>query len=152
MLQRRFATTRSIHNIMKIRKIVRLSALKWQFQVIGTTSSKTLYKVDICNTPTCTCPKFVYCKHILFVMIFALRVEDEDKLNARHIGDEDVKSLLVDNIDKRYIKADEPVKLSGSKDYAKLLREHPSFSNEQLCTLQYKKSKTAKCAGCKTVI
>ena len=44
------------------------------------------------------------------------------------------------------------MKLSGSKDYAKLLREHPSFSNEQLCTLQYKKSKTAKCAGCKTVI
>ena len=59
-----------------------------------------IYKVDICNTPTCTCPdfqkngKFAYCKHILFVMIFALRVEDEDKLNARHIGDEDVKSLL----------------------------------------------------------
>ena len=89
---------------------------------------------------------------MLFFMIFAFWVEDEDKLNARHIGDEHVKSLLVDNIDKRYIKADEPVKLSGSKDYAKLLREHPSFSNEQLCTLQYKKSKTAKCAGCKTVI
>ena len=158
MLQRRVATTRSVHNIMKIRKIVRLSALKWQFQVIGTTSSKTLCKADISNTPTHTCPdfqkngKFVYCKHILFVMIFALRVEDEDKLNARHIGDEDVKSLLVDNIDKRYIEADEPVKSSGSKDYAKLLREHPSFSNEQLCTLQYKKSRTAKCAGSKTVI
>ena len=158
MLQRRVATTRSVHNIMKIRKILRLSALKWQFQVIGTTSSKTLSKVDICNTPTCTCPdfqkngKFVYCKHILFVMIFALRVEDEDKLNARHIGDEDVKSLLADNIDKRYIKADEPVRSSGSKDYAKLLREHPSFSNEQLCTLQYKKSRTAKCAAYKTVM
>ena len=54
-------------------------------------------------------------------MIFALRVEDEGKLNARHTGDEDVKSLLVDNIDKNYIKADEPVKSSGSKDYAKLL-------------------------------
>ena len=120
MLQRRVATTRSVHNIMKIRKIVRLSALKWRFKVIGTTSSKTLYKVDICNTPTCTYPdfqkngKFVYCKHILFVMIFALRVEDEDKLNAKHIGDEDVKSLLVDSIDKRYIKANDPVKSSGS--------------------------------------
>ena len=158
MLQRRVATTRSVHNIMKIRKIVRLSALKWQFQVIGTRSSKTLYKVDISNTPTHTCPdfqkngKFVYCKHMLFLMIFALRVEDEDKLNARNIGDEDVKSLLADNIDKRYIKADKPVRSSGSKDYAKLLREHPSSSNEQLCTLQYKKSRTAKCAGCKTVI
>ena len=158
MLQRRVATTRSVHNIMKIRKIVRLSALKWQFQVIGTRSSKTLYKVDISNTPTHTCPdfqkngKFVYCKHMLFLMIFALRVEDEDKLNARHIGDEDVKSLLVDNIDKRYVKADEPVKSSGSKDYAKLFREHPSFSNEQLCTLQYKKSRTAKCSDFKTVI
>ena len=85
-------------------------------------------------------------------MIFALRVEDEDKLNARHIGDEDLKSFLVDNIDKRYTKGDEPVKSSSFKDYAKLLREHPSFSNEQLCTLQYKKSRTAKCAGCKTVI
>ena len=71
-------------------------------------------------------------------MIFALIVGDEGKHNARHIGDEDVKSLLVDNIDKKYIKAD---------DYAKLLREHPSFSNEQLCTLQYKKLRTAKCAG-----
>ena len=47
-------------------------------------------------------------------MIFALRVEDEDKLNAKHIGDEDVKSLLVDSIDKRYIKANDPVKSSGS--------------------------------------
>ena len=82
-------------------------------------------------------------------MIFALRVEDEGKLNARHIGDEDVKSLLVDNIDKNYIKADEPVKSSGSKDYAKLLREHPSFSNEQLCILQ---NRIAKYAGCKAVI
>ena len=158
MLQRRVATTRSVRNIMKIRKIVRLSALKWQFQVIGTTSNKTLYKVDICNTPTCTCPdfqkngKFVYCKHILFVMIFALRVEHEDKLNARHISDKDVKSLLVDNVDKRYIKGDEPVKSSGSKDYAKLLWEHPSFSNGQLCTLQYKKSRTANCAAYKTVM
>ena len=68
-------------------------------------------------------------------MIFALRVEDEDKLNARNIGGEDVKSLLADNIDKRYIKADKPVRSSGSKDYAKLLREHPSSSNERLCTL-----------------
>ena len=158
MIQRRVATTRSVHNIMKIRKIVKLSPLKWQFQVMGTTSGKTLYKVDICNTPTCTCPdfqkngKFVYCKHIKFIITFALRVEDEDKLNAKHIGDEDVKSLLVDNINKWYIKANEPVKLSGSKDYAKLLREYPSFSNEQLCTLQYKKSKTAKCTGWKTVI
>ena len=141
MLQRRVATTRSVHNIMKIRKIVRLSALKWQFQVIGTRSSKTLYKVDISNTPTHTCPdfqkngKFFYCKHMLFLMIFALRVEDEDKLNARNIGGEDVKSLLADNIDKRYIKADKPVRSRGSKDYAKLLREHPSSSNEQLCTL-----------------
>ena len=40
-------------------------------------------------------------------MIFVLRVEHEDKLNAKHIGDEDVKSLLVDKIDKRYIKTDE---------------------------------------------
>ena len=63
-----------------------------------------------------------------------------------------MKSLLGHNIDKQYIKADEPVKSSGSKDYAKMLREHPSFSNEQQYTLQYKKSRTAKSASCKTVI
>ena len=51
MLQGRVATAGSAHN-MKISKILRLFALKWQFQVIGTTSGKTLYKVDICNTPT----------------------------------------------------------------------------------------------------
>ena len=73
-------------------------------------------------------------------MIFAFWVEDEDKLNARHIGDEHVKSLLVDNIDKRYIKADEPVKLSGSKDYAKLLSCYES-------TLP---SQTNSCALCNT--
>ena len=54
-------------------------------------------------------------------MIFALRVEDEDKLNARQVGDEDGKFLLVGNINKKYIKVSEPVKLSSSKDYAKLL-------------------------------
>ena len=85
-------------------------------------------------------------------MVFALRVEDEGKLNTRQKSDGNVKSPIVDNIYKKYIKADKPVKLSGSKDYAKLLRKHPSFSNEQLCTLQFKKSRTAKCAGCKTVI
>ena len=35
----------------------------------------------------------------IFVMIFALTVEDKDKLKARHTADEYVKSLLVHNID-----------------------------------------------------
>lgn len=57
-------------------------------------------------------------------MIFAMRVEDKGRLNARHIGDKDVKSLLVDNINEKYVKADEPVKSVTSKDYAKLLQEY----------------------------
>lgn len=57
-------------------------------------------------------------------MIFAMRVEDKGRLNARHIGDKDVKSLLVDNINEKYVKADEPVKSGTSKDYAKLLQEY----------------------------
>ena len=86
-------------------------------------------------------------------MIFVLINEDEGKLNARHIGDEDVNYLLVDNnINKMCINADELLKVSCSKYYAKLLREHNSFSNEQLCTLQYKMLRTAKFACCKTVI
>ena len=48
-------------------------------------------------------------------MIFVLINEDEGKLSARHIGDEDVKHLLVDNIHKKCINADELLKVSCSK-------------------------------------
>lgn len=58
--------------------------------------------------------KLLYCKHLVD--------KDKGKINARHIGDEDLKSHFVDSINKNYILADTPAKESG--------REHPSFSNE----------------------
>ena len=57
-----------------------------------------------------------------------------------------------DNIDKKFMKADEPINTNGSNGYVKLLRKHPIFSNEQLRTLSYEKSKTENCTVCKTVI
>ena len=149
MLQRKVGTARSVHNIIKISKTLKLSThgnFESSEQRLGKpytrwtspTHQHVLYPDFEKNG------KFVYWKLILFVMIFVLINEDEGKLNARHIGDEDVNYLLVDNINKMCINADELLKVSCSKYYAKLLREHNSFSNEQLCTLQYKMLRTAK--------
>ena len=57
MLQRKVGTARSVHNIVNISKTLKLSTLTWQFRVIGTASRKTIYKVDISNTPTCPVPR-----------------------------------------------------------------------------------------------
>ena len=36
----------------------------------------------------------VSCKDIIFVFLFAIKIDDETVSNARHIGDEDIKGML----------------------------------------------------------
>lgn len=39
------------------------------------------YKVDICHTPSCSCPdrRPCHCKHILWVFLYVLNVQEDDK-------------------------------------------------------------------------
>lgn len=85
-----------------------------EYVIMGTTGN--VYKVHICNNPTCTCPDFTQrnnrCKHIYFVLLRIMKVTDSDK---KTYDDNDlvimfnnipeiVSALFVDNdIRKKYV-------------------------------------------------
>ena len=156
MFNSRFETAKVLEQTMKIRKVVKVSDLKQEFDVLSTESGRVTYKVIICNVPSCTCPDYknngmvVSCKHIIFIFLFVLKVDEETISNAPHIGDEDVKALLsIVQVEERFMKRTPP---SERPDVRKLLGEHELFGQQQTYTLHHKASRSAKCTGCKKIL
>ena len=56
MFQGRLQTAKALQDTMKIKKICKVSELKQEFSVLSAISGRVMYKVTICNVPTCTCP------------------------------------------------------------------------------------------------
>ena len=116
-----------------------------------------MYKVTICNVPTCTCPDLkkngmlVSSKHIIFVFLFVIKIDDETVSNTRHIGDGDIKRMLSKlRVEERFMKRSESI--LKKKDFLQILREHELYGKEQICTLHWKSKRSAKCSGCKNVL
>ena len=53
MFRGRLQTAKVLHDTMKIIKIIEVSELKQEFSVLSTISERVMYKVSICNVPTC---------------------------------------------------------------------------------------------------
>lgn len=157
MLSNRITTAKTLENVMKLRKIEKISSLHRKFEVLSTESGRISYKVIICNTPSCTCPDFhkngayVLCKHLLFILMFVLKCQNKELL-TQHIGDDDLKYILqTEEVEERFLEPSRNAPKSP-KEAQDILLLHELYSIPQRCTLHHKKSRTAKCRGCKKVL
>ena len=124
--------------------------------MLSTNDGRVMYKVIICNVPSCTCLDYkkndmlVSCKCIIFILLFLLKVDDEVVRNARHIGDEDVKPFLNNvQLDERFMKQ---APLTKRINVRELLEKHDLFGQQQTYTLHHKAKRNAKCTGRKKVL
>ena len=89
MFDSRLNTAKALEQTMKIHRIVKVSNLKQEFDVLSTNTSRVSCKEIICNVPSCTCPNYqkngmlVSCKHINFILLFVLKLDEELVRNAR---------------------------------------------------------------------
>ena len=153
MFRGRLQTAKVLQDTMKIIKIIEVSELKQECSVLSTISERVMYKVSICNVPTCTCPDLkkngmlVSCKHIVFVFLFVVKIDDETVSNVRHIGDKgnaeqsecqgNIKGMLSKvQMEERFLKRGELI--HKKKDFLQILREHELYDKEHICTLHRK--------------
>ena len=77
MFDRRSNTAKALEQTKKINRTVKVSNFKQEFDVLSTNTSRVVYKVIICNVPSCTCPDYkkngmlVSCKHNFHFIICA---------------------------------------------------------------------------------
>ena len=91
----------------------------------------------------------VHCKHLFFMLIFILKVEEKDHcLRMKHLEDDDLKVMLQYNVDSLYLlKIGETPSSRKTKDYQAILKKHTSYSNDQTFILHHKTTRSAKCSG-----
>ena len=106
--------TQAGKGFMKIRDFKTESSTKKTFKVANSERGHASYDVVVTNTPSCTCTDFrrhknqVLCKHILFVVVHVLQVNDIDGvLRSRYIGDGDLKAILARNIPNQFLQKKE---------------------------------------------
>ena len=129
LFQGRLQTAKAFQDTMKVKKIIKVSELKPEFSVLSAISERVMYKVTICNVPTCTCPDLkqngmlVSCKHIIFVFLFVIKIDDKTVSNAQQIGDEDFKGMLSKlQVEERFMIRSESI--LKKKDFLQILREY----------------------------
>ena len=89
MFDSRLNTAKALEQTMKIHRIIKVSNLKQEFDVLSTNTSRVASKEIICNVPSCTCPNYkkngmlVSCKHIIFILLFVLKLDEKLVRNAR---------------------------------------------------------------------
>ena len=156
MFDRRLNMAKALEQTMKIHKIVKVSNFKQEFDVLSTNTSRVAYNVIICNVPLCTCPDYkkngmlVSCKHIIFILLLVLKLDEKVVRNARHIGDEDVKAFFNNvQLEERFMKQ---APLTKRINVRELLEQHELFGQQQTYTLHHKVKRNAKCTGCKNVL
>ena len=103
----------------------------------------------------------VSCKHIVFVFLVVIKIDDETVSNAQHIGNKgnaeqsecqgNIKGMLSKvQVEERFMKRSELI--HKKKDFLQILREHELYDKEQICTLHRKSKRSAKCSMCKNVL
>ena len=61
---------------------------------------QTRYDVDICHTPSCSCPdlRSCHCKHVLWVLLYVLNVHDDASLlQEKRLTKDTLQTLLSEN-------------------------------------------------------
>ena len=96
----RLQNARRSKHVFKIRNIESVNAEHCKFEVDSGNSACTFYQVYICTQPYCSCPDFKtygmrsLCKHILFVLLFALEVTHINILDKIEFQTHEVLNFL----------------------------------------------------------
>ena len=153
MLDSRLNSAKALEQTMKIHGIVKVSNLKQEFHVLSTNTSRVAFKVIICSVTSWTCPDYkkngmpASCKHIIFILLFVVKLDEEVGHNARHIGDEGVKAFLNNfQFEERFMKQ---APLTKRINVLELLEQHEFFGQQQTYTLHQKAKRNAKCTSYK---
>ena len=135
MFDRRLNTAKALEQTKKIHRTVKVSNFEQEFDVLSTNTSTVAYKVIICNVPSCTCPDYkknsmlFSCKHIIFILLFVLKLNKEVARNARNIGDEDVKAFLNNvQLEESFMKQ---APLTKRINVQELLQQHELFEHNK---------------------
>ena len=160
----RLENARRSKHVFKIRNIESVNAEHCKFEVGSGNSARTFYQVHICTQPSCSCPDFntygmrSLCKHILFVLLFALEVTDINILNKTEFQTHEVLNFLKkSNIDPAF-KAKKAIGTAAKKKSAAQFREilnaHSDNNAPQTFEHVVKINRSISCSGlnCKTPI
>ncbi|ORY42222.1 hypothetical protein BCR33DRAFT_660991, partial [Rhizoclosmatium globosum] len=124
----------------------RTSDMSEDFNVLGSTGN--VYTVSICKTPECSCPDFQkgnLCKHILFVYLKVLRVDEHSHViyQAALISSE-LKTILANRINDASVTANEHV----IKKYNNLMNGNGDESGEGSSTVKQRPLEGEHCSVC----
>ena len=123
--------------------------------VSSSVNSRKSYTVQICSSPTCSCPDsqknglLVFCKHILFLLRCVLRInKSSELLKNRYFSDDDVTAWFYKNpinaIDQQYVQKVE--KSSCNKcNLQEILSNHPLYNQPKTVRLMDKANQSVKC-------
>ena len=160
----RLENARRSKHVFKIRNIESVNAEHCKFEVGSGNSARTFYQVHICTQPSCSCSDFntygmrSLCKHILFVLLFALEVTDINILDKTEFQTHEVLNFLKkSNIDPAF-KAKKAIGTAAKKKSAAQFREilnaHSDNNAPQTFEHVVKINRSISCSGlnCKTPI
>ena len=141
--------------VLKIVEAKEVNNMNRTFVVKNSIKPRGQYSVYICNTPSCTCPKFdsvststVYCKHIMFVLVFSLGVKDNSILQGIYISDEDLKTLLQKSeIEELYLASKKKKPSHNKRNLQEIFDDSTLMGNEQTFSLQQKRTRSASCTS-----
>ena len=140
---------------MKVANIVNVNAEHRLFEISSSESGRSCYQVRICSQPSSSCPDFgkqgskVFCKHILFVLMFVLDVSDVNVLDTLAFETEEIVHILhKTDVDPQF-KRNKSNKGTRRDRWSlqHILSNHENVNDEQICTIQLKENRSAKCSG-----
>ena len=166
-------------NIFLIETIPPTSKYERKYDVVGMTGN--VYTITISNSPTCTCPdhttRFRRCKHIYFILIRVMHVDEDDEDKAKFTNEELEKmfdsipditnNLIADNkhreaYEKLKDKKDEPIKKKSINDLCPICLDDLDNGDEldyckyscgknihKECFQMWAKSKSLHCIFCR---
>ena len=136
------------------------------FEVSPSVYARSYYQVRICTQPSCSCPDFtrhgskIFCKHILFVLLFGLDISDVDVLDQRLLlvvfqADHIDEILRKTDVDPQFRKMkNKKGKNLGTTRLKQIINSHENANEDHIFTLQFKEGPSAKCNGfnCKKIL
>ena len=141
---------------MKIGKVTNVNEAHRLYEVASTENARHFYQVRICTQPSCSCPDFnkqgsrVLCKHIFFVLIFILEVEDISKLDTNSFLHEDLTNMLkTTGVKAEFLKSkvNKKTEKKSKKEYKEIINTHPDANQEQTFMHSLKENRSSKCHG-----
>ena len=111
------------------------------FEVSSSVNARSYYQVRICTQPSCSCPDFtrhgskVFCKHILFVLLFGLDISYVDMLDTLAFQADKIDEILrKTEIDPQFRKLKSTKGKNRGTNLKQILDSHENANEENIFT------------------